>query len=169
MKSRQKLRAGTDRDVITNSDGRALQDSAAGIAGSPSDTLVGIMLVFASVMAAAMLYNAMSANISPIATENFSLVLVAIPFGVVSGVLLTDRLLSTNHSLGYPLRLEMQPTTPRGGDIQHSRRRRAGPNTYCAPDSWHRSVADRERIRLAMTVDRFLTGDCLCSKTVPCQ
>jgi putative ABC transport system permease protein len=97
------------------------------------DTLVGIMLVFAGVMAAVMLYNAMSANISErlgelgalhaqgmgagalsrlIATENFSLALVAVPFGVVSGVLLADRLLSTYHSLGYPLRLEMQPTTP---------------------------------------------------------
>ncbi len=97
------------------------------------DTLVGIMLVFAGVMAAAMLYNAMSANISErlgelgalhaegmgagmlsrlIATENLSLALVAIPFGVVGGILLADRLLSTYHSLGYPLRLEMQPTTP---------------------------------------------------------
>lgn len=97
------------------------------------DTLVDIMLVFAGVMAAAMLYNAMSANVSErlgelsalhaegmgagmlsrlIATENFSLALVAVPFGVVGGVLLADRLLSTYHSLGYHLRLEMEPTTP---------------------------------------------------------
>ena len=97
------------------------------------DTLVNIMLVFAAVMAAAMLYNAMSANISErlgelgalhaegmgagmlsrlIATENFSLVLIAVPFGVVGGVLLAERLLSTYHSLGYHLRLEMQATTP---------------------------------------------------------
>lgn len=97
------------------------------------DTLVNIMLIFAAVMAAALLYNAMSANISErlgelgalhaegmgagmlsrlIASENFSLALIAVPFGVVGGVLLGDRLLSTYHSLGYHLRLEMQMTTP---------------------------------------------------------
>ncbi len=97
------------------------------------DTLVSIMLVFAAVMAAAMLYNAMSANISErlgelgalhaqgmgagmlsrlIAAENVSLVVVAVPFGLAGGALLADRLLSTYHSLGYHLRLEMQATTP---------------------------------------------------------
>ena len=97
------------------------------------DTLVDIMLVFAAVMAAALLYNAMSANISErlgelsalhaqgmgagmlsrlIATENFSLALVAVPFGVLGGALLADRLLSTYVSRGYHVRLEMQPTTP---------------------------------------------------------
>ena len=97
------------------------------------DTLVGIMFVFAAVMAAVLLYNAMSANMSErlgelgalhaegmgagmlsrlIAAENFSLALIAVPFGVVGGGLLADRLLSTYHSLGYHLRLEMQATTP---------------------------------------------------------
>lgn len=97
------------------------------------DTLVSIMLVFAAVMAAALLYNAMSANISErlgelgavhaegmgagmlsrlIAAENFGIALIALPFGLVGGVLLADRLLSTYHSLGYHLRLEMQATTP---------------------------------------------------------
>jgi putative ABC transport system permease protein len=97
------------------------------------NTLVSIMLVFAAVMAGAMLYNAMSANISErlgelsalhaegmgagmlsrlIAAENFSLAALAVPFGLVGGVLLADRLLSTYHSLGYHLRLEMQATTP---------------------------------------------------------
>lgn len=97
------------------------------------DTLVNIMLVFAAVMAAAMLYNAMSANISErlgelgalhaegmgagmlsrvIATENFSLAVVAVPFGVAGGVLLADQLLSIYHSLGYHLHLEMRATTP---------------------------------------------------------
>jgi len=96
-------------------------------------TLVNIMLVFAAVMAAAMLYSAMSANISErlgelgalhaegmgagmlsrlIATENFSLALVAVPFGLVGGVLLADRLLSTYVSRGYHVRLEMQSMTP---------------------------------------------------------
>ncbi|CAM2852917.1 hypothetical protein BST27_06515 [Mycobacterium intermedium] len=97
------------------------------------DTLVGIMLVFATVMAAALLYNALSANMSErigelgalhaqgmgagmlsrlIAAENVGLALLAIPFGVVGGVVLADRLLSTYHSLGYHLRLDMRPTTP---------------------------------------------------------
>jgi putative ABC transport system permease protein len=97
------------------------------------DTLVNIMLVFAGVMAAVMLYNAMSANISErlgelgavhaegmgagtlsrlIATENLRLALAAVPFGVIAGIVLADRLLSTYHSLGYPLRLEMRATTP---------------------------------------------------------
>ena len=92
-----------------------------------------IMLAFAAVMAAAMLYNAMSANISErlgefsalhaqgmsasmlsrlIAAENLSLAVAAIPFGLVGGVLLAGGLLSTYHSLGYHLRLEMQTTTP---------------------------------------------------------
>lgn len=96
-------------------------------------TLVNIMLIFAALMAAALLYNAMSANISErigelsalhaqgmsagmlsrlIAAENFALTLIAVPIGVVGGVLLADRLLSTYHSLGYHLRLEMQATTP---------------------------------------------------------
>lgn len=97
------------------------------------DTLVSIMLVFAAVMAAALLYNAMSANISErlgelgalhaegmsaamlsrlIATENLSLAVIAVPFGVAGGVVLANGLLSTYHSLGYHLRLEMHPSTP---------------------------------------------------------
>lgn len=97
------------------------------------DTLVGIMLVFATVMAAALLYNAMSANISErlgelgglhaegmgagmlsrlIAVENLSLAVIAVPFGVAGGVVLANQLLSTYHSLGYHLRLEMHATTP---------------------------------------------------------
>lgn len=97
------------------------------------DTLVTLMLAFAAVMAAAMLYNAMSANVSErlteigalhaqgmgagmlsrtIAAENFGVALIALPFGVVGGLILADRLLSTYHSAGYHLRLEMQTTTP---------------------------------------------------------
>ena len=85
------------------------------------------------VMAAAMLYNAMSANVSErlgelgavhaegmgagmlsrlIAAENLGIALIGLPLGLLGGVLLADRLLSTYHSLGYHLRLEMQATTP---------------------------------------------------------
>ena len=138
-----KLKPGTD--------GRAAGDRIAAIPGvvayrsttslastmrnafSLYDTLTGVMFLFAAVIAALMLYNAMSANVSErlgelgglhaegvgagmlsrlIAAENFILALVAVPFGLVGGVLLADRLLSTYHSLGYHLRLEMQPTTP---------------------------------------------------------
>ncbi|SOJ57563.1 hypothetical protein MSIMFB_05041 [Mycobacterium simulans] len=97
------------------------------------NTLVNIMLVLAAVMAAAMLYNAMSANISErlgelvalhaagmsagmlsrlIATENFGLAAAAVPFGVLGGILDAELLLSTYTSHGYHVRLEMQPTTP---------------------------------------------------------
>jgi putative ABC transport system permease protein len=138
-----KLRRGTDGrafgDRVASMPGVVAYRSTTSLAStmrdafSLYDTLVGIMLVLAGVMAAAMLYNAMSANISErlgelsalhaqgmgagmlarlIATENLSLALVAVPFGVVGGVLLADRLLSTYHSLGYHLRLEMRPTTP---------------------------------------------------------
>jgi putative ABC transport system permease protein len=97
------------------------------------DTLVGIMLAFAGVMAAAMLYNAMSANISErlgelsalhaggmsagmlsrlITSENLTLALAAIPIGIGCGIVLAGRLLSTYQRLGYHLRLEMAPSTP---------------------------------------------------------
>ncbi|OBF55320.1 hypothetical protein A5787_03245 [Mycobacterium sp. 852002-50816_SCH5313054-b] len=133
------------------SDGRAAGDRVAAMPGvvayrsttslastmrdafSLYDTLVGIMLVFAGVMAAAMLYNAMSANISErlgelgalhaegmgagvlsrlIASENLTVAFAAVPFGVIGGILLADRLLSTYQRLGYHLRLEMEPATP---------------------------------------------------------
>ncbi len=96
-------------------------------------TLVKLMLVFSAVMAAAMLYNSMTANISErlgelgavhaqgmsagmlsrlIATENICVGLMALPFGLAGGVLLADRLLATYHTNGYHVRLEMQATTP---------------------------------------------------------
>lgn len=97
------------------------------------NTLVNIMLVLAAVMAAAMLYNAMSANISErlgelgalhaegmsagmlarlIATENFSIAAAAVPFGIVGGILDAELLLSTYTSHGYHVRLEMHTATP---------------------------------------------------------
>ena len=45
-------------------------------------------------------------------SEHVAVALIGLPFGLVGGVLLADRLLSTYHSLGYPLRLEMHATTP---------------------------------------------------------
>lgn len=138
-----KLRPGTDGRVVGGRvaaiPGVVAYRSTTSLASSTRhafslyDTVVNIMLVFAAVMAAALLYNAMSANISErlgelgalhaegmgagmlsrlIATESFSLALAAVPFGVVGGVLLADRLLSTYQSRGYHVRLEMQPTTP---------------------------------------------------------
>jgi putative ABC transport system permease protein len=137
------LRAGSDAraagDRIAALPGVVAYRSATALAATMRqafglyDTLVGIMLVFAAVMAAALLYNAMSANVSErlgelgavhaegmgagmlsrlIAAENVAVALIGLPFGLVGGVLLADRLLSTYHSLGYPLRLEMHATTP---------------------------------------------------------
>ena len=138
-----KLKPGTDGRVVGDRiaaiPGVAAYRSTTSLASTMRDTfslygtLVGIMFIFAAVMAAVLLYNAMSANMSErlgelgalhaqgmgagmlsrlVATENLILALIAVPFGVVGGVLLADRLLSTYHSLGYHLRLEMQPTTP---------------------------------------------------------
>ncbi|MGW5225648.1 FtsX-like permease family protein [Nocardia niigatensis] len=97
------------------------------------DTLVGIMLVFAAVMAAALLFNAMSANIGErlgelgalraagmgsgtltrlIAAENLLLAVVGIPVGVGCGILLARRLLSTYENQGAHLELAMRPFTP---------------------------------------------------------
>ncbi|WP_343577370.1 FtsX-like permease family protein [Mycobacterium sp.] len=97
------------------------------------NTLVGIMLIFAGIMAAAMLYNAMSANIAErlgelsalhaegmsagmltrlITSENLMLAIASVPLGIGCGAILADQLLATYQRLGYHLRLEMQPLTP---------------------------------------------------------
>ncbi len=100
---------------------------------SPYDALVGVMLIFASVMAAALLYNAMSANIGErsgelgtlqaagmgagllgrlVAAENLLLVVVGLPLGLGAGALLADWFMSTYKTQGYTRHLDMQTTTP---------------------------------------------------------
>ncbi|MEV2226035.1 FtsX-like permease family protein [Nocardia vinacea] len=97
------------------------------------DTLVGIMLVFAALMAAALLFNAMSANLGErlgelgalraagigagmlsrlIAAENLALAMIGIPLGIGSGILLARWLLSTYENQGVHLGLTMRAATP---------------------------------------------------------
>lgn len=97
------------------------------------DALVGLMLVFAAVMAAALLYNAMSANVGErtgelgslqaagmaapllgrlVAGENMLLVLIGLPIGLLAGTGLADWFMSTYKTQGYVWRLDMQSTTP---------------------------------------------------------
>lgn len=97
------------------------------------NTLVGIMLVFAAVMAAALLFNAISANIGErlgelgalraagmgsgmlsrlIAAENLTLAVVGIPVGVGCGILLARWLMSTYDNQGAHLELAMRAFTP---------------------------------------------------------
>ena len=97
------------------------------------DALVGLMLVFAAVMAAALLYNAMSANVAErsvelgtlqaagmgsrmlghlVATENLVLVVLGIPLGLAFGAWLADWFMSTYETQGYQWSLSMRMTTP---------------------------------------------------------
>ncbi len=82
------------------------------------------MQAFAVVMAAALLYNTMSANVSErtgelstlqaagmgagllgrlVAAENMLLVVIALPIGLPAGALLADRIMSTLCDRGLPL------------------------------------------------------------------
>ena len=138
-----RLRTGADRDaarqristlpgVQSYQDTKALA-SAMRDAFSLYDTLVGIMLLFAAVMAAALLFNAMSANVAErsvelgtlraagmapgmlarlIAVENLALVAIGIPVGLVTGTLLARWLMATYQTQGYHWSLQMQALTP---------------------------------------------------------
>jgi putative ABC transport system permease protein len=96
------------------------------------DTLVGLMLAFAAMMAAALLFNAMSANVSErltelgtlraagmgtgtlgrlVAVENLVLVAAAVPLGLGVGMWLADWFLSTFETQGYHWNLELRATT----------------------------------------------------------
>jgi ABC-type antimicrobial peptide transport system permease subunit len=96
------------------------------------DLLVGIMLAFALVMAAALLFNAMSANIAErtvelgtlraaglssgilarlAAAENLLLTGLGIPLGLVAGTMLSRWFMATYTTEGYRWALRMQPTT----------------------------------------------------------
>ncbi len=97
------------------------------------DALVGLMLVFAGVMAAALLYNAMSANVGErtgelgslqaagmgagvlgrlIAAENMLLVIVGLPVGLIAGTALADWFMLTYKTQGYSWHLDMHTATP---------------------------------------------------------
>ncbi|MFC4913052.1 FtsX-like permease family protein [Actinomadura gamaensis] len=97
------------------------------------NTLVGIMLAFAALMAAALLFNAMSANVAEravelgtlraagmtpgmlarlVAAENLALVVLGVPFGLLTGTLLARWLMTTYQTQGYHWALDMRPSTP---------------------------------------------------------
>jgi putative ABC transport system permease protein len=96
------------------------------------DVLVGVMLAFAVVMAAALLFNAMSANVAErsvelgtlhaaglarrvlgrvVAAENLLLTVAAIPLGLAAGTLLARWFMSNYETEGYRWALRMQPAT----------------------------------------------------------
>ncbi len=96
------------------------------------DVLVGMMLLFAIVMAVALLYNAMSANLAErsvelgtlhaagmsrgvlgrlVATENLLLTAIGIPIGLVAGIGLARWFMSNYENLGYRWELRIQTST----------------------------------------------------------
>jgi putative ABC transport system permease protein len=97
------------------------------------DALVGLMLLFSGLMAAALLYNAMSANVGErtgelgtlqaagmgagllgrlVAAENLFLVVIGLPVGLVGGGMLADWFMSRYETQGFHWHLDMQATTP---------------------------------------------------------
>jgi putative ABC transport system permease protein len=96
------------------------------------DVMVGVMLAFAVIMAAALLFNAMSANVAErsvelgtlnaaglgrrilgrvVAAENLLLTLAGIPLGLIAGRLLGRWFMANYETEGYRWTLRMQPTT----------------------------------------------------------
>ena len=97
------------------------------------DVMVALTLLSAAVMAAALLYSAMSANVSErtgelatlqaagmgahllgrlVATENMMLAVIGVPGGLIAGALLAEWFLSTYVTEGYRWHLVMRPATP---------------------------------------------------------
>jgi putative ABC transport system permease protein len=97
------------------------------------NVLVALTLVSAGVMAAALLYGSMSANVSErtgelaalkavgmdarmlgrlAASENMMLAVIGLPFGLIAGMLLAEWFLSTYVTQGYQWHLVMHTTTP---------------------------------------------------------
>jgi putative ABC transport system permease protein len=97
------------------------------------DVMVGLTLLSAAVMAAALLYNAMSANVSEragelgtlqaagidarmlgrlVSTENMMLAAIGVPGGLIAGALLAQWFLSTYITEGYRWHLVMHIGTP---------------------------------------------------------
>ncbi len=138
-----KLSPGAPRDEVT----RAVSALPGVIAYLSSDSLatamrrnfalynalIGLMQAFAVLMAAALLYNTMSANVSErtdelsklqaagvgagllgrlVAAENLLLVVAGLPIGLPAGVLLADWIMSAYVTEGYRWHLDMDGTTP---------------------------------------------------------
>ncbi|HET8527189.1 MAG TPA: FtsX-like permease family protein [Actinomycetota bacterium] len=137
-----KLAPGVDRDQVAHHLGglpgvAAYVDNAAAEATMRDafglmDVLVGVMLTFAIVMAIALLFNAMSANVAErsvelgtlnaagmprgilgrlVAAENLLLTVIGTLIGLVSGTLLARWFMSNYENLGYRWELRMQVST----------------------------------------------------------
>jgi putative ABC transport system permease protein len=97
------------------------------------NALIGLMQVFAAVMAAALLYNTMSANVGErsgelatlqaagvgvgrlgrlVAAENLVLVVLGLPIGLPVGVLVAQEIMSAYVTEGYRWHLDMGAATP---------------------------------------------------------
>jgi putative ABC transport system permease protein len=138
-----KLAPGVDaeamRQAVTMMPGVVVYLSTASIlatvrqAHSLYNVMVALTLLSAGVMAAALLYNAMSANVSErtgelgtlqaagmgahllgrvVATENMMLAVIGLPGGLIAGALLAEWFLSTYITEGYRWHLVMHPATP---------------------------------------------------------
>ena len=100
---------------------------------SLNNALIGLMQAFAVLMAAALLYNTMSANVAErtgelstlqaagvgagllgrlVAAENMLLVVAGLTIGLPAGALLADWIMSTKVTEGYRWHLDMDATTP---------------------------------------------------------
>jgi len=136
------LRPGVARDVVAHRlgmlpgaaayfDNAALEQTLRD-AFAIMDVLVGVMLLFAIILAVALLYNAMSANLAErsvelgtlhaagmtrgmlgrlVATENLLLTVTGIPIGLVAGIGLARWFMSGYENLGYRWELRMQTST----------------------------------------------------------
>ena len=137
-----RLRPDADRDIAAHRLG-ALPGTAAYLdnaaveatmrdAFAIMDVLVGVMLAFAVVMAAALLFNAMSANVAEravelgtlhaagvarrmlgrvVAAENLLLAVAAIPLGIAAGTLLARWFMANYETEGYRWALRIRPVT----------------------------------------------------------
>ncbi|MBK9180521.1 MAG: FtsX-like permease family protein [Acidimicrobiales bacterium] len=97
------------------------------------DTLVGLMLAFGALMSAALLYNAMAANVAErtaeigalnaagmsrrltarlVAGENLLLTALALPLGLLAGWQLARWFMATYQTQGYHWSLQLRPATP---------------------------------------------------------
>jgi putative ABC transport system permease protein len=137
-----RLRPGIDRDAASHRlgalpgaaaylDNRAVE-AAMRNAFAIMDVLVAIMLAFAVIMSAALLFNAMSANLAEravelgtlhaaglaravlariVAAENLLLTLAGIPVGLVAGTLLARWFMANYQTQGYRWALHLETTT----------------------------------------------------------
>ena len=160
-----KLAPGVDaeakRQAVTAMPGVAAYLSTESIAAavrkvySLYNVMVALTLLSAGVMAAALLYSAMSANVSErtgelgtlqaagigahllgrlVSTENMMLAVIGLPGGLIAGALLAEWFLSTYITEGYRWHLVMHPATPVFVAAGDPGRRTVGPDSGVSRD-----------------------------------